>query len=158
MRIERKLMDLGLSLPPAPIIPPGMRIPFAWVRVRGNRAYISGQGPQQPDGRLGPFGQVGTDLTVDEGYEAARLTALAILGSLDREIGDLNRVSAWLMVSGMVNAVPGLTETTRVINGFSELILELYGDEIGMHARTAIGVSALPLNLPVIISAEVELA
>lgn len=157
-RIEAKLQELGLSLPGPPLVPANMQLRFTWVRVRGNRAYISGHGPLQSDNSPGPFGKVGTDLTVDEGVQAARATALAMLGSLHRELGDLNRVSAWLMVNGFVHAAPGFSQTTRVIDGFSELILQLYGDEIGMHARTAIGVSGLPLNLPVIVSAEVEVA
>src|SRR5947208_2580120 len=150
MEIEQKLEALGLSLPPALKPPPGMNLPFAFVRVQGNRAYIAGHGPQNPDGSLvATLGKVDADVTVQEGYQAARLTALAILGSLKRELGDLNRVTAWLRVFGMVNAAPGFNQTTRVINGFSELIIELYGPEVGRHARAAVGMAELPFNLPV---------
>ncbi len=156
--IEGKLNALGLTLPPAPQLPPDVRLPFSFVRVRGDRAYVSGHGPQGPDGALiGPFGKVGADLTVDQGYQAARLTALAILGSLHRELGDLDRVTAWLRVFGMVNAAPGFGDEPAVINGFSDLILELYGPDAGQHARSAVGLAELPWNMPVEIEADVEI-
>lgn len=135
-----------------------MRLPFAWVRVRGNRAYISGHGPQNPDGSIAhPLGKVGADLSLEEAYQAARLTALAILGSLKHELGDLDRVAAWLRVFGMVNSAPGFNQQPQVINGFSDLILELYGPERGLYARSAVGMAELPLGIPVEIEAEVEI-
>lgn len=158
MRIEAKLEALGLALPQAMKAPAEMRLPFAPVRVRGNRAYLSGHGPQHADGTLAePLGKVGGDLTLEQGYAAARLTALTILGALQRELGDLDRVVAWLRVFGMVNAAPGFTQTPQVINGFSDLILELYGPEVGAHARSAIGVAELPAGIPVEVEAEVEI-
>lgn len=158
MHIEAKLEALGLVLPEPLKTPPGMRFPFAPVRVRGNRAYISGHGPQAPDGSLAqPLGKVGAELSIDEGYQAARLTALAILGSLKRTLGDLDRVTAWLRVFGMVNSTPSFTQQPMVINGFSDLILELYGAEIGQHARSAVSMAALPVGIPVEIEAEVEI-
>jgi enamine deaminase RidA (YjgF/YER057c/UK114 family) len=159
MQIEAKLQALGLVLPQAPKLPPGLKLSFAWARMRGNRLYLAGHGPLAPDGSpLGPFGKVPTEVSLEAAQEAARSTALSMLASLKRELGDLDRVTAWLMVSGMVNAEPGYGQTTTVINGFSDLILELYGPDIGQHARTAIGVAALPLNNAVIIAAEVEFA
>jgi enamine deaminase RidA (YjgF/YER057c/UK114 family) len=135
-----------------------MSLPFAPVRVVGNRAYISGHGPLALDGSVaGPFGKVGAEVSVEEGYQAARLTALAVLGSLKRELGDLDRVTAWLRIFGMVNAAPGFNRTPAVVNGFSDLILELYGPEVGRHARSAIGVAELPVSMPVEIEAEVEI-
>ncbi len=158
MKVEAKLEEMGLVLPQALAIP-GMRLPFAPVRVRGNRAYVSGNGPTNPDGSLAePRGKVGTDLTLEQGYAAARLTVLSVLGALKRELGDLDRVTAWLRVFGMVNAAPGFTQTPAVINGCSDLILELYGPEIGAHARSAIGVAELPAGIPVEVEAEVEIA
>ncbi len=158
MEIEAKIERLGLALP-QPMTVPGMRLPFAPVRVRGTRAYVSGSGPLNPDGSIaGPLGKVGAEVTQEQAYVAARLTALAILGTLKRELGDLDRVTAWLRVFGMVNAAPGFTQTPAVINGFSDLILELYGPEIGAHARSAIGVAELPLGIPVEVEAEVEIA
>ena len=159
MRVEAKLKELGLALPESPKIPPGIQTSFAWVRVHGNRAYISGHGPQNPDGSIaGPLGKVGAEVSPEQGYEAARLTALSVLGSLKRELGDLDRVTAWLMVYGLVNAVPDFAPTTNVINGFSNLIVELYGPEAGTHARMAPGMATLPLGLPVTIAAEVAIS
>ena len=158
MQIESRLAALGLVLP-APIqVPPGVRLPFADVRIRGNRAYIAGHGPQHPDGSLaGPFGKVGAEVSVDEGYQAARLTALSILGSLQRALGDLDRIAAWLRIFGMVNAAPGFAQQPAVINGCSDLILEVFGPDIGAHARSAVGLAELPFRLPVEIEAEVEI-
>jgi len=159
MQIEAKLQALGLVLPQAPKLPPGLKLSFAWARMRGNRLYLAGHGPLAPDGSpLGPFGKVPTEVSLEAAQEAARSTVLSMLASLKREIGDLDRVTAWLMVSGMVNTEPGYGQTTNVINGFSDLILELYGPDIGQHARMAVGVAALPLNNAVIIAAEVEFA
>lgn len=157
MQIEKRLQELGLVLPEPLPSPSGLNIPFAWVRVRGNRAYISGHGPQNPDGKLAPpFGKVGAEVSVEQAYQSARLVGLSILGSLKRELGDLDRVTAWLRVHGMVNTAPGFNQTTRVINGFSDLIIELYGPEVGQHARAAVGMAELPFNIPVEIEAEVE--
>ncbi len=158
-KIEAKLQALGLVLPEPMKTPTGMRLPFAWVRVRGNRAFVSGHGPVNPDGSLAPpFGKVGKDVTPEQAYQSARLTALAILASLKRELGDLDRVVAWLRVFGMVNSAPGFNQQPSVINGFSDLILELYGPDAGNHARSAVGMAGLPLDIPVEIEAEVEIA
>jgi enamine deaminase RidA (YjgF/YER057c/UK114 family) len=156
MEIEAKLHELGLVLPRPTKNPPGLVLPFSWVRVRGNRAYVSGHVPLDSDGSVvGPFGKVDAEISEEEGYEAARLTALAILASLRRELGDLDRVSAWLRVFGMVNSAPGFGRQPNVINGFSDLILQLYGPEAGDHARSAVGMAGLPLGAPVEIEAEV---
>ena|SRR5579884_1408929 len=158
MRIEAKLKEMGLVLPAPMQTPAGMRLPFNWVRVRGNRAYVSGHGPLNPDGSLAqPLGKVGAEVSPEQGYHAARLTGLAMLGSLQRELGDLDRISAWLRVFGMVNAAPGFRGEPGVINGFSDLILELYGPEAGQHARCAVGLAELPMGIPVEIEAEVEI-
>lgn len=158
MEIEARLQDLGLTLPGPTILPPLVRIPFSFVRVRGDRAYISGHSAQNPDGSVaGPFGKVGAEVTPEQAYESARLTALSILGSLQRELGDLDRVTCWLRVFGMVNAAPGFTDLPAVINGFSDLILELYGQKRGQHARSAVGMAELPWSIPVEVEAEVEI-
>jgi len=158
-KVEEKLKALNLSLPEPLKSSPDMKIPPSWIRVRGNRAFISGHGPQNPDGSIaGPFGKVGSnDVTLEQAYQAARLATLSILGTLKRELGNLDRVTAWLTVQGFVNVAPGFTQTTAVINGCSELILELYGQDVGQHARTAMGVATTPFGLPVIIAAEVEI-
>ena len=158
MQVEARLEELGFVLPEPMKAPPGLHLPFSWVRVRGNRAYVSGHGAQNPDGSLaGPFGKVGAEVSLEQGYEAARLTALSVLGNLKRALGDLNRLSAWLRVFGMVNSAPGFNQQPNVINGFSDLIIEVYGLEVGDHARSAVGMAELPLGLPVEIEAEVEL-
>jgi enamine deaminase RidA (YjgF/YER057c/UK114 family) len=158
MEVEARLEELGLVLPEPLQVPPGLHLPFSWVRVRGDRAYLSGHGAQNPDGSpAGPFGKVGAEVSVEQAHEAARLTALAMLGNLKRALGDLDRVSAWLRVFGMVNSAPGFDQQPNVINGFSDLILEVYGPEAGDHARSAVGMAELPLGLPVEIEAEVEL-
>ena len=155
MRIEARLEELGLTLPAATQPPPGIVLPFSSVRIVGDRALISGHGAQNADGTLaGPFGKVDADLSVEQGYAAARLTALSILGSLQRALGDLDRVAAWLRVFGMVNSSPGFRLQPAVINGFSDLIIELYGAD-GAHARSAVGMAELPFGLPVEIEAEV---
>jgi len=157
-RIEAKLRELGLELPPPLKLPPGVTLPFPWVRVYGNRAYVSGHGPQNADGSLAaPLGKVGLEVSVEQGRNAARLIALAILGSLKRELGDLDRVSAWLRVFGMVNSAPGFKQQPSVINGFTDLILELYGPQSGAHARSAVGMAELPFGIPVEIEAEVAI-
>jgi enamine deaminase RidA (YjgF/YER057c/UK114 family) len=156
--VEARLNAIGLTLPAPTKAPPGVVLPFQFVRIVGARAIISGHGPTNPDGSLAtPLGKVGRELTVEEGYAAARLTGLAILGSLARAIGDLDRIAAWGRVFGMVNAAPGFNRQPAVINGFSDLILELFGPEIGAHARSAVGMAELPFDIPVEIEGEVEL-
>jgi len=156
--IEDRLAALGLVLP-APIKPPpGVVLPFQFVRVIGHRALISGHGPQNADGSIAePLGKLGRNLSVDQGYAAARLTALSILGSLRRALGDLDRVTHWVRVFGMVNSGPGFNKQPSVINGFSDLIIELWGPDAGAHARSAVGMAELPFDIPVEIEAEVEI-
>lgn len=155
-RIEGRLGDLGLELPPEVVVPQGVVLPFAFVNVRGGRAIVSGHGPQTPDGQIaGPFGQVGAAVTVEEAAEAARLTGLSILGSLHRTLGTLDRITGWVKALGMVNSAPGFDQQPKVINGFSNLIIELFGPEVGRHARSAVGMAALPWDIPVEIEAEV---
>jgi enamine deaminase RidA (YjgF/YER057c/UK114 family) len=156
---EQRLSERGLALPAPMILPPGVEIPFAWVRVRGDRAYVSGHGALDPDGApAGPFGQVPDPVSLEQAQHSASLALLAILASLKAALGDLDRVVAWLTVTAYVNAEPGYPQTTAVMNPCSELILDLFGPDPGRHARSAIGVAALPLDLPVVVSAEVEVA
>jgi enamine deaminase RidA (YjgF/YER057c/UK114 family) len=157
-RIEARIESLGLRLPPPTQPPAGVVLPFRFVHVVGNRALISGHGPQNPDGSFAlPLGKLGRELTVEQGYVAARLTALSILGSLKRAIGNLDRIEAWTRVFGMVNSAPGFMQQPSVINGFSDLILEIFGPTIGAHSRSAVGLAELPFNIPVEIEGEVQL-
>ena len=156
-RIEQRLEALGLVLPVA--LSTGMRLPFAWVNVRGDVAFISGHGPQESDGSpAGPYGPVGGEVSVDQAQDSARKIALSMLGSLKRELGDLDRITGWRRVHGMINCSPGFASTPLVMNGFTDLIIEVFGPEIGRHARTAVGVCGLPLNFPVEIEAEVSIS
>ncbi|HEY4038713.1 MAG TPA: RidA family protein [Burkholderiaceae bacterium] len=157
-QIESRLDDLGLVLPAPLLLPPGVTLPFPWVRVHGNRAFISGHGPQNADGSLAtPLGKVGAEVSLEQAQVAARLVGLSMLASLKRELGDLDRVTAWLKVLGMVNSAPGFNRQPNVINGFTDLIVTLYGPERGRHARSAVGMAQLPFDIPVEIEAEVEI-
>lgn len=152
MKIESKLERLGHTLP-APIMPPGNYEP---VKVHEGIAYISGHGPFDGSTPL-VQGTVGRDLTLEEGYRAAGLTALSILASLRLALGDLDRVTEWLKVVGYVQSAPGFEQNAKVVNGFSDLIIELWGDS-GRHARSAPGQGPSPLNVPVIVDALVAVS
>jgi enamine deaminase RidA (YjgF/YER057c/UK114 family) len=158
-RVEQRLSDLGLVLPAPLQQPAGVVLPFPWVRIVGTRALISGHGPTNADGSLAqPLGQVGRDLSIEQGYAAARLVGLAILGSLKRALGDLDRVASWVRVFGMVNSAPGFNRQPAVINGFTDLIVQVFGETVGAHARSAVGMAELPFDIPVEIEGEVEVA
>jgi hypothetical protein len=156
---EERLVALGYAIPEPLKLPPGLTLPFPFVRVVGTRAIVSGHGPTDAQGNLAqPLGKVGTDVTEEQAYVAARLTGLAILGSLKRELGSLDRIACWSRVFGMVNSAPGFTRQPAVINGFTDLVIEVFGPERGAHARSAVGLAELPFRIPVEIEAEVELA
>jgi enamine deaminase RidA (YjgF/YER057c/UK114 family) len=154
--IEQRLEELGLRLP-RPMAPPaGHQFPFALVRISGSRAYVAGHGPADgPDYLV--QGKVGDTLSVEQGYEAARLSGLSMLAALKETLGDLDRVIGWLRVVGYVNCTAGFPHTFVVVNGFSDLIFELWG-EPGRHARAAPGVAALPFDIPIVVEATVEIA
>ena len=143
MSVEDRLKDLGLTLPETPT-PAGNYVPA--VRS-GNMVYVSGHGPRQPDG-LHVIGKVGHDLTVDEGYAAARLTMLNCLASLKVEIGDLDRVTRIVKLFGMVNCTEDFERHPEVINGGSDLLTALFGER-GKHARSAVGMQSLPRGIAV---------
>lgn len=158
-RTDTRLKELGLVLPEPLKLPPGMVLPFPEVNIRGNRAFVSGAGPLNTDGSLrGPFGQVGTDVTVEEASDLAMHTGLALLAGLRRSLGDLDRITGWCHAFGMVNTAPGFNQQPTVINGFSDMILAVFGDEIGRHARSAVGMAGLPMSIAVEIEAEVEIS
>lgn len=156
--IEERLAVLGLQLPQPLKLPPGVKLPFPWIRIVGSRALISGHGPTDVEGNLAqPLGKVGQDVSEEQAYFAARLTGLAILGSLARELGTLDRIACWTRVFGMVNSAPGFARQPAVINGFTDLIVEVFGAERGAHARSAVGLAELPFRIPVEIEGEVAL-
>jgi enamine deaminase RidA (YjgF/YER057c/UK114 family) len=155
-RIDDRLAELGLELPAPFAAPEGVVFKFELVTVSGNHAYISGHGPVDGDRTL-VSGKVGDGVTVEEAAEAARLTGLGILASLRAELGDLDRVTRWVKALGLVNAAPGFNKLPAVVNGFSQLLLDVWGDA-GKHARSAIGVAELPFDWPVEVEAIAEIA
>jgi len=152
MQIETRLKEMGLELP-APGKPVANYVPA--VRT-GNLVFLSGHGPVLENGNL-ITGKVGADLTLEEGYKAARQVALVLLASLKSEIGDLDKVRRVVKLLGMVNCTPDFVDQPKVINGASDLLVEIFGEK-GKHARSAVGMNALPLNIAVEIEmiAEIE--
>ena len=155
--IDDRLAELGLELPEPFAPPPGVEFRFDLVRVSGGLAYVSGHLPVNGSEVL-VTGRVGGELDLDAGYGAARLTTLSILASLRRDLGDLDRISGWVKALGLVQCAPGFDKPPAVINGFTDLVLELWGDPAGRHARSAIGAETLPFNVPVEVEAIVEIS
>jgi len=154
--VAERLADRGLTIPPAQVVPAGVRLTYRRLARWGDVAYIAGHGPTHGDGWGSRLGKVGEAVTIDEAVAAAELTALNVLGTIERELGDLDIVTTWLKINGFVNAVEGFTEHASVINGFSDLVVDLYGaDSLG--ARTSVGVPHLPFDMPVEIDAIVAL-
>jgi enamine deaminase RidA (YjgF/YER057c/UK114 family) len=149
-KIEEKLKKLGLTLPDAPT-PMATYVPT--VRT-GNLVFMSGVVPRGADGKL-LVGKLGKDMTAEQGYAAAKSCALALLANLKKEIGDLDKVARIVKVLGLVNSAPDFTQPPAVVNGCSDLLVELYGDN-GRHARSAVGVAALPAGVPVEVEMVVE--
>jgi enamine deaminase RidA (YjgF/YER057c/UK114 family) len=151
MKIEEKLAQMGLTLPePGP--PAGNYIGAVQV---GNLLFVSGHGPRHQGTML--TGKVGRDLTTEQAYEAAKVVMLNCLVSVKRALGDLDRVKRIVKLLGMVNCTEDFTEQPKVINGASDLLVALYG-EAGRHARSAVGMQQLPMNIPVEIEMIVEVA
>ncbi len=153
MTPESRLAELDLQLPPAPK-PVAVYRP---VVIFGNAAYVSGHGPVRLDGSL-VTGVVGRDLDLAAGRDAARQVGLAILATLRSELGSLDRIKRIVKVLGMVNSAPDFYEHPKVINGCSELFAEIWGPELGIGARSAVGMGPLPGNIAVEIEAIFELA
>lgn len=152
---EERLSELGLELPPPAQAPHGVHLPFSFVNVRRDRVLFSGSPKTGADGSIaGPFGLVGADFTTQQGYEEARAIGLSVLANIKDEIGELSRISGWSRVFGMVASAEGYTEQHLVINGFSDLVIEIFGPDVGRHARSAIGVSGLPLGFAMEIEGE----
>jgi enamine deaminase RidA (YjgF/YER057c/UK114 family) len=152
MSAEQRIQQLGLQLPPPPK-PAGVYQP---VVVCGNMAYVSGHGPLLADGTM-MVGRVGSEVTKQHGYQAARQTGLAILASLRQHLGSLDRVRRLVKSLGMVNAAPDFKEHPAVINGYSELMRDVFGPEAGVGARSAVGMGSLPGNISVEVEAIFEL-
>jgi enamine deaminase RidA (YjgF/YER057c/UK114 family) len=155
-RIADRLKELGLELPEPFAPPPGVEFPFDLVKVSGDLAYVSGHLPVDGSTVL-VSGRVGAELELEQGYEAARLTGLSIFASLQRELGDLDRVRGWVKALGFVQCAPGFAKPPAVINGFTDLVLEVWGPRAGRHARSAVGAGQLPFDVPVEVEAIVEI-
>ena len=147
MTPEEKLASLGLTLPPPPK-PMGNYVPYRWA---GNLLYLAGQGPRNADGSL-CTGRLGRDTAIEQGYAHARLTGLSLLATTKAAIGELSRVEAVIKLLGMVNAEPDFGDHPKVINGCSDLFVEVLG-EAGRHARSAVGMGSLPGGISVEIEA-----
>ncbi len=149
--IEKRLTELGINLPelPAPIanFKPGI--------ITGNLLYLSGQGPVLENGKLAT-GKVGRDISVEEAYEHARRTGLVLISAMQQLLGNLDQVKQIVKLLGMVNATPDFTQHPKVINGCSDLLVEVFGDK-GQHARSAVGMGSLPGNISVEIEAIIEI-
>jgi enamine deaminase RidA (YjgF/YER057c/UK114 family) len=146
---EQKLEEMGITLPE-------MEAPIAnYLKYRqvDNLIFLAGHGPCGGEFKSGKLGR---DLTIEEGYEAARLTCICMLATLKTAIGDLDRVKQVVRVTGMVNSMPDFTDQPKVVNGFSDLLSEVFGER-GKHARAAVGMASLPSNIPVEVTMIVEL-
>lgn len=147
MTPEEKLTALGLTLPEAPM-PVANYVPYRWA---GNLLYLSGQGPKRLDGTYRP-GRLGRDISIEEAYEEARLTGLNLLAVAKSALGELNRIEAVVKLLGMVNAENDFSDHPKVINGCSDLLVDVLGDA-GRHARSAVGMGSLPNRMAVEIEA-----
>jgi len=152
--IREKLAASGLEIPPGQVIPAGMQLTYRRLARSGSLVFIAGHGPTHGD-QWGYLGKIGRELTVEDGVAAARLTALNVLGTIERELGSLDGVAQWLKVTGYVNAVDGFTEQAKVVNGFSDLLVDLYGPDT-IAARSSVGVPDLPFGMPVEVDAILE--
>jgi len=150
-QVEEKIKALGLELPPAPSAL-GIYYP---VVITGRHLYVSGQGPVQSNGEL-IKGKVGRDLSLEEGQEAARQVGLTMLSTIKAQIGDLGKIKRIIKTLGMVNCYPEFEQHPQTINGFSQLMVDVLGEEHGKGARSAVGMS-LPANIAVEVEAVFEL-
>ena len=154
MSSDERFLALGDALPPLVTSPP--EIPYLYWRLAGNLLFTSGHAPRWGRNDFRYTGKVGKDLTVQQGYEAARLTGLNLLQTVRDAIGSLDRVAQIVDVFGVVNSAPGFIEQSKVMNGFSDCMIEIFGDA-GKHSRMAIGGAELPFNIAVEIKIVVEI-
>ena len=155
MSVDSRFYDLGLTLPKP--MDTG-KLPFDLARLDGQTLYLSGHIPTEEDGSVAtPLGKVGDTVSPEEAYAAARKVALGLFATIHQTVGSLDRVERWLKVFGMVNVAPGFTAIPPVINGCSDLILDVFGPDVGAHTRSAVGMAELPLGVPVEIEAQVKI-
>ena len=147
---DARLAALSIELPETP----GPAANYVNAVRTGNLLFLAGKGPKKADGEY-IIGKLGKDLTVEEGYAAARLTGIAQIAVLKAELGDLNRVKRIVKVNGMINAVPEFADHSKVMNGYSDLMVEVFGEK-GKHARSSVGMGSLPFQIPVEVEMVVE--
>ena len=143
MNVYEKLKELGIELPP---VPKALGL-YAPVKIVGNMAYVSGQGPLK-DGKVMCTGKVGRDVTIEQAQAAARQIAINTLAALNEYIGDLNKIKSVVKVLGFVASAEGFNDQPMVINAFSQIFLDVFGED-GRHARSAVGTNELPMNISV---------
>ncbi len=151
MGAEARLQELGIRLPD----PPEPVANYVSAKRVGNLLFTAGHGPARDKDGNRPLGKVGRDLSLDEAYQAARLAGMSLLATLRAQLGSLDQVKQLVKVLGMVNCAPGFNQTPAVMNGFSDLMVEVFG-EAGQHARSAVGMAELPSDIPVEIEMIVE--
>jgi enamine deaminase RidA (YjgF/YER057c/UK114 family) len=158
LEIRRRLQERGLALPRPWELPPGVQIPATLVRIVGTHVFVSGHVPTDDDGRIAqPRGRVDTQVDLETAQRSAVRVVLSVLASLEEAVGDLGRIRQWCRLYCMVSAAEGFDRFPAVFNPASQLLRDLFGDEVGLHARVAIGVAGLPWSVPVEMDAELEL-
>ncbi len=158
MNIEQRMLELQIQLPQPWQLPVGVKIPAPIIRIHRQRVMVSGHVPLDQNGHVtGPFGKVGDSVSLEAAQTAASLTMLAILASLKKELGELDRIVAWIRIFGLVNSAPNFVDFPSVMNPASQLVQDIFGSEIGAHSRIAVGVAGLPWHVPVEIEAELEI-
>ena len=150
MEIENRLKEIGIELPP-PVKPVAN---YVTTVQTGNLVFTSGHGPVSVSGEL-ETGQLGTDMTIEEGYQSARLVGLGLISTLKDALGDLDRIKKVVKVVGFVNSTPDFLDHPKVVNGVSDLFVEVFGEK-GKHARSAVGMVQLPGGIPVEVEVTVE--
>ena len=148
---EEKLMQMGIALPAAP----NPAANYVNVVRTGNLLYLAGKGPNGPDGKY-ITGKLGQDLTIEQGYEAAKSVAVNQIAVLKAELGDLSKVKRIIKVNGMINTTPDFTDHSKVMNGFSDMMVAVFGEK-GKHARSSVGMCSLPFNIAVEVEMIVEI-
>ena len=151
MKIENRLEEIGIELPP-PVKPVAN---YVTTVQTGNLVFTSGHGPVNMSGEL-EKGQLGTDMTIEEGYQSARLVGLGLISTLKDTLGDLDRIKRVIKVVGFVNSTPDFLDHPKIVNGVSDLFVEVFGDK-GKHARSAVGMVQLPGGIPVEVEVIVEI-
>ena len=149
---EERIAKMGLTIADAP----APKANYVNAVRTGNLMYLAGKGPSDPDGKW-ITGKLGVDLSVDQGYEAAKIIAMTHVAVLKKELGDLSRVKRIVKVNGMINSAPEFTEHSKVMNGYSDMMVAIFGEK-GKHARSSVGMCSLPYNIAVEVEIVVEVA